>query len=210
LTATPSGAPMPRRRLPKARADARIGMVFQNFALFDHLSAVDNAASIPLRVQNVPYGEALRRARIALVKVGLKDFADHMPHELSGGQQQRVGIARALASDPRVILLDEPTSALDPELVGEVDETIRRLAQTGITMLLSTHDVNFAASVADRVVFLHDGRIIEQGTPDILRAPSTPEFAAFLRHPDDDAQPVRAATPEPKTFVLPSGLEPTR
>ncbi|SAK49008.1 polar amino acid ABC transporter inner membrane subunit [Caballeronia fortuita] len=186
LTSTGSGAPMPRRRLAKARADARIGMVFQNFALFDHLSALDNAASIPVRVQHVPRVEAARRARIALLKVGLKDFADHMPHELSGGQQQRVGIARALASDPRVILFDEPTSALDPELVGEVDETIRRLARTGITMLLSTHDIDFAASVADRIVFLHDGRIIEQGTPDILRAPKTPEFAAFLRHPEDD------------------------
>ncbi|MBN3727517.1 amino acid ABC transporter permease/ATP-binding protein [Burkholderia sp. Ac-20379] len=210
LTSTETGAPLPRRRLAKSRAEARIGMVFQNFALFDHLSAVDNAAAIPLRVQHVPHVEASRRARIALLKVGLKDFSDHMPHEMSGGQQQRVGIARALASDPRVILLDEPTSALDPELVGEVDETIRRLAQTGITMLLSTHDINFAASVADRVVFLHDGRIIEQGPPSILRAPATAEFAAFLRHPDDDKPAPAAMQPPPRTFVLPASLEPTR
>ena len=194
MTTDDKGKPLSRRRLPKSRAAARIGMVFQNFALFDHISALDNAAVIPLRVQGVARVEASRRGRIALLKVGLKDFADRMPHELSGGQQQRVGIARALASEPKLVLFDEPTSALDPELVGEVDETIRGLARTGITMLLSTHDVNFAASVADRVVFLHNGKIIEEGPPSIIRSPQSPEFAAFLRHPDDASTKVAAAT----------------
>jgi polar amino acid transport system permease protein len=140
-----------------------------------------------------------------------------MPHELSGGQQQRVGIARALASEPRLVLFDEPTSALDPELVGEVDETIRGLARTGITMLLSTHDVNFAASVADRVVFLHDGRIIEEGPPSIIRAPQSAEFAAFLRHPDDGIAKASASAANAlvadavkKRPAAPPHLEPSR
>jgi len=217
MTTDAKGQPLSRRRLPKSRAAARIGMVFQNFALFDHISALDNAAVIPLRVQGVGRVEASRRGRIALLKVGLKDFADRMPHELSGGQQQRVGIARALASDPKLVLFDEPTSALDPELVGEVDETIRGLARTGITMLLSTHDVNFAASVADRVVFLHDGKIIEEGLPSIIRSPQSPEFAAFLRHPDDgiakasaSAASARASDAVKKRPAVPPHLEPSR
>jgi len=217
MTTDAKGQPLSRRRLPKSRADARIGMVFQNFALFDHISALDNAAVIPLRVQGVARVEASRRGRIALLKVGLKDFADRMPHELSGGQQQRVGIARALASEPRLVLFDEPTSALDPELVGEVDETIRGLARTGITMLLSTHDVNFAASVADRVVFLHDGRIIEEGPPSIIRAPQSAEFAAFLRHPDDGIAKASASAANAlvadavkKRPAAPPHLEPSR
>jgi polar amino acid transport system permease protein len=202
------GKPLPRRQLPIARARARVGMVFQNFALFDHLTVLDNAAVIPLRVQGRDRVEASRRGHNALLKVGLQNFTDRMPHELSGGQQQRVGIARALASEPRLILLDEPTSALDPELVGEVEETIRGLARSGITLLLSTHDVNFAASVADRIVFLHDGQIIEQGPPSILREPQTSEFAAFLRHPDS-AREVLVPQP-PALFTVPANLEPMR
>lgn len=202
------GRPLPRRQLPKVRARARVGMVFQNFALFDHLTVLDNAAVIPLRVQGRDRVQASRRGYHALLKVGLQNFIDRMPHELSGGQQQRVGIARALASEPRLILLDEPTSALDPELVGEVEETIRGLARSGITLLLSTHDVNFAASVADRIVFLHDGQIIEQGPPSILRDPKTAEFAAFLRHPD---APREILVPQPPAlFTVPANLEPMR
>lgn len=202
------GKPLSLRQLPTARARARVGMVFQNFALFDHLSVLDNAAVIPLRVQGRDRVESSRRGYNALLKVGLQNFTERMPHELSGGQQQRVGIARALASEPRLILLDEPTSALDPELVGEVQETIRGLAQSGITLLLSTHDVNFAASVADRIVFLHDGQIIEQGPPSILREPKTAEFAAFLRLPDTPRQVL--APQSPALFTVPASLEPMR
>jgi polar amino acid transport system permease protein len=194
LTVDDRDRPVSARRLPARRVAARIGLVFQNFALFEHMSALENASVIPLRVQGVARMEAAKRGRVALLKVGLGHFADRMPFELSGGQQQRVGIARALASDPRIILLDEPTSALDPELVGEVNETIRALAKTGITMLLSTHDVGFAASVADRVVFLHNGKIIEEGPPGILQAPKSAEFAAFLRHPVQDTRTAPSAT----------------
>ncbi|MDQ0394430.1 amino acid ABC transporter permease/ATP-binding protein [Labrys monachus] len=177
-----TGRPLPYRKLVQARAAARIGMVFQNFALFGHLTALENAMSIPRWVQRLASNEAAHRGRVALIKVGLAGFADRLPHELSGGQQQRVGIARALAGDPQLLLFDEPTSALDPELVGEVNQTIRSLAHTGITMLLSTHDIGFAASVADRIVFLDGGRIAEEGGPDILARPATPALASFLRH----------------------------
>jgi polar amino acid transport system permease protein len=180
-----SGRALPERLLPMNRARSGIGIVFQHFALFDHLTALDNAMSIPLRVQGVQEELARAKGLRALRAVGLGDFVANLPHELSGGQQQRVGIARALAAEPRILLFDEPTSALDPELVREVNQTIRNLAQTGITMIISTHDVAFAASVADRVVFLQGGQLIEQGPPSILNQPETDAFATFLKHEQD-------------------------
>ena len=185
------GRRMPARRLPAARAAARVGLVFQNFALFDHMTALQNVMTIPLLVQRRGRPAARRLAADALASVGLAGFADRLPHQLSGGQQQRVGIARALAGQPRILLFDEPTSALDPELVEEVNQTVRQLAHSGITMLISTHDVRFARSVADRVIFLHEGRIVEECAPALLGRPATPEFAAFLRH----AAPAAGASP---------------
>jgi polar amino acid transport system permease protein len=160
----------------------RIGMVFQHFNLFDHFTALENIMEAPVRV----YGEAADKMRalgISLLgAVGLSAHADHLPHRLSGGQQQRVAIARALAISPRLMLFDEPTSALDPELVGEVLEVIRRLAEAGMTMMVVTHEVRFAREVADRVVFMDEGRVIEQGPPeDVLDHPKHERTQRFLR-----------------------------
>ncbi|MCX8999706.1 amino acid ABC transporter permease/ATP-binding protein [Rhizobiaceae bacterium BDR2-2] len=177
----PSGAPLPARALPANRAAARIGIVFQNFALFDHLTAEENVMSIPVIVQKDAKPVARAKARRALDQVGLSAFYHSLPHELSGGQQQRVAIARALASNPQLILFDEPTSALDPELVREVHSTIRKLADMGMTLVISTHDVDFARSVADQIVFLQHGVLVEQGPPSIIDNPQTQTFAAYLR-----------------------------
>jgi polar amino acid transport system permease protein len=179
---TSAGKPLPERLLPANRAASGVGIVFQHFALFDHMSALQNVMSIPRLVQRLPDQVARTKAQRALRTVGLAKFENSFPHELSGGQQQRVGIARALAAEPNVLLFDEPTSALDPELVREVNQTIRDLALTGITMLISTHDIAFASSVADRIVFLEKGKLVEEGTPDILEKPTTDAFSAFLRH----------------------------
>jgi polar amino acid transport system permease protein len=173
---------VPTRNLARARADARIGMVFQHFNLFDHFTALENIMEAPVRV----YGEATEKARALgmslLNAVGLSAHADHFPHRLSGGQQQRVAIARALAISPRLMLFDEPTSALDPELVGEVLAVIRRLAEAGMTMIVVTHEVRFAREVADRVVFIDEGRVIEQGPPeDVLDRPKHERTQRFLR-----------------------------
>ncbi len=172
----------PIRDLAKARADARIGMVFQQFNLFNHLTAVQNISEAPIQV----YGEEPKRARSLalslLASVGLARHADHLPHRLSGGQQQRVAIARALAISPRLMLFDEPTSALDPELVGEVLAVIRRLAEAGMTMIVVTHEIRFAREVADRVVFMDEGTIVEDGTPaDVLDNPKEERTQRFLR-----------------------------
>lgn len=185
------GRPLAQRHLPANRARSGIGIVFQHFALFDHLSALENVMSIPLRVQGEQPEIARSKAMRALKMVGLEDFAASLPHELSGGQKQRVGIARALAAEPQVLLFDEPTSALDPELVREVNQTMRTLAQTGITMIISTHDIAFAAGVADRVVFLQNGQLIEEGPPAILKQPATRDFATFLEH-EQETQHVHA------------------
>ena len=171
----------PQRDVWRARAAARIGMVFQSFNLFDHLSALDNIAEAPVRV----YGEnpAAARAKAAdlLAAVGLAHHAGHLPHRLSGGQQQRVAIARALAVAPRLMLFDEPTSALDPELVDEVLKGIRELAEAGMTMIVVTHELRFARQVADRVVFMDEGRVIEQGPPaGVLDNPREPRTRRFL------------------------------
>ncbi len=143
----------------------QLGMVFQRFHLFPHLSALGNVLEAPMKVKGLRRKEAERIAYELLDKVGLRDKADTYPSKLSGGQQQRVAIARALAMQPEVLLLDEPTSALDPELVGEVLQVIQKLAQEGMTMVLVTHEMQFARKVADRVIFMEDGVIVEEGPP---------------------------------------------
>jgi len=163
---------------------ARIGMVFQRFNLFAHLTALENIVEAPVQVLGVAKTEAEKRALDLLARVGLKDKAGHYPHELSGGQQQRVAIARAVAMEPRLMLFDEPTSALDPELVGEVLESMRRLAADGMTMILVTHELAFAREVADRVIMMADGQVVEDAAPaDFFSAPQHPRSKAFLaRH----------------------------
>ena len=143
-----------------------IGMVFQNFLLFNHLTALGNVKLGLTKVKHMSDEAATEKAMRELSRVGLADRADHYPGQLSGGQQQRVGIARALAMDPRVMLFDEPTSALDPELIGEVLEVMRKLALDGMTMVVVTHEMGFAREVADRIVFMEKGYIVEEGSPD--------------------------------------------
>jgi len=159
----------------------RVGMVFQSFHLFPHLSALANVTAAPQYVLGIGAAEAEARARGLLGRVGLADRVDAMPHALSGGQQQRVAIARALAMEPVVLLLDEPTSALDPRLTGEVLSVIADLAAGGQTMVLVTHEIDFARRVAHRVVVMAAGRIVESGAPgDVLDRPRTAETRAFL------------------------------
>lgn len=146
----------------------RIGMVFQNFFLFDHLTAVRNVEVALIKVKGMKPKEAREKALYELRQVGMEDWAEHYPAELSGGQAQRVSIARALAMDPDVILFDEPTSALDPELTREVLEVMKKLAQAGMTMLVVTHEMGFACSVANRIMFMEHGEIKEQGSPEEL------------------------------------------
>ncbi len=145
-----------------------IGMVFQNFLLFNHLTALDNVMIGLTKVKKMPREQAIKKAMEELRRVGLLDRADHYPGQLSGGQQQRVAIARALAMDPRVMLFDEPTSALDPELIGEVLGVMEKLARDRMTMLVVTHEMGFAREVADRIVFMEKGNIVEDGSPDDL------------------------------------------
>jgi polar amino acid transport system ATP-binding protein len=163
---------------------ARIGMVFQRFNLFAHLTVLENVVEAPVQVLGVARADAEKRALDLLARVGLKDKASHYPHELSGGQQQRVAIARAVAMEPRLMLFDEPTSALDPELVGEVLESMRRLAADGMTMILVTHELAFAREVADRVIMMADGQVVEDAAPaNFFSAPQHPRSKAFLaRH----------------------------
>jgi len=165
-----------------ARVRAEVGMVFQSFNLFPHLSALRNVALGPLRVRGMSREAADARAQTLLDKVGLADQAHKLPGQLSGGQQQRVAIARALAMEPKVLLFDEPTSALDPEMVGEVLAVMQALAHTGVTMLIVTHEMGFARRVADRVVFMEDGLIVEVAPPDaFFSAPREPRTQAFLQ-----------------------------
>lgn len=147
------------------RIRTRLGMVFQSFNLWTHMTVLENVIEAPVHVQKVPKSEAVEMARELLAKVGIADKADQFPAHLSGGQQQRAAIARALAMRPDVLLFDEPTSALDPELVGEVLRVIRDLAEEGRTMVIVTHEMRFARDVAGEVIFLHEGRIEEQGPP---------------------------------------------
>lgn len=150
------------------RVRSHVGMVFQNFLLFNHLTALDNVMIGLTRVKKMPREQAVKKAMEELRRVGLLDRADHYPGQLSGGQQQRVAIARALAMDPRVMLFDEPTSALDPELIGEVLGVMEKLARDRMTMLVVTHEMGFAREVADRIVFMEKGSIVEEGSPDEL------------------------------------------
>jgi len=160
---------------------ANVGMVFQRFNLFPHMTALDNITEAQVRVLGRTQDEAHHRASTLLDRVGLADHVDHYPAQLSGGQQQRVAIARALAMDPELMLFDEPTSALDPELVGEVLSVMRDLAGSGMTMIVVTHEIGFAREVADQVVFMADGVVVEQGTPDeVLGSPREPRTRDFL------------------------------
>ncbi len=158
-----------------------IGMVFQNFLLFNHLTALGNVKLGLTRVKKMSDQAATEKALRELERVGLADKAGHYPGQLSGGQQQRVGIARALAMDPRIMLFDEPTSALDPELIGEVLEVMRKLAKDGMTMLVVTHEMGFAREVADRIVFMEKGYIVEEGSPnEMFNHPKFPRTREFL------------------------------
>ncbi|MEU6444494.1 amino acid ABC transporter ATP-binding protein [Streptomyces sp. NPDC047046] len=160
----------------------RIGFVFQNFNLFPHLTVLDNVAAAPVATGRLGKEEAKDLARGLLARVGLAERAGAYPRQLSGGQQQRVAIARALALRPEVVLFDEPTSALDPELVGEVLAVIRDLATSGTTLVVVTHEIGFAREIADQVVFLDEGRVVEQGPPtQVLDHPSHPRTRDFLR-----------------------------
>ncbi|MDO8210789.1 amino acid ABC transporter ATP-binding protein [Conexibacter sp. CPCC 206217] len=170
---------------PSVRAAAvrrRLGMVFQAFNLFPHLTVLENVTLAPRRAHGKQRKAAEERARELLARFGLDGREDAYPDRLSGGQQQRVAIVRALAPNPRALLLDEVTSALDPELVGEVLEAVRELKADGITMLITTHEMGFAREVADEVCFLHEGLILERGAPEeIFTAPQQPETQRFLR-----------------------------
>jgi len=167
------------RNIARQRRD--IGMVFQRFNLFPHMTALENIIEAPIQVLGVPKAEALEQARALLARVGLADKAGHYPSMLSGGQQQRVAIARALAMKPQAMLFDEPTSALDPETVGEVLQVMKQLAEEGMTMVVVTHEMGFAREVADRVVVLDQGELIEQGPPEqIFSRPAPPRTQAFL------------------------------
>ncbi|WP_035572233.1 amino acid ABC transporter ATP-binding protein [Halomonas halocynthiae] len=167
------------RALQQIRTE--VGMVFQQFNLFPHLSVLDNVTLSPMKVRNTPRAEATQTANRLLERVGIADQSDKYPTQLSGGQQQRVALARALAMEPRLMLFDEPTSALDPEMIGEVLDAMRELAREGMTMVIVTHEMNFAREVADRVIYIHKGEIVEQGTPeDVFDNPQNERTQSFL------------------------------
>ncbi|MFF9622757.1 amino acid ABC transporter ATP-binding protein [Streptomyces griseosporeus] len=160
------GQPLPAEGKPLARLRAEVGMVFQSFNLFAHKTVLQNVSLGQVKVRGRGRAEADRRSRELLERVGVADQADKYPAQLSGGQQQRVAIARALAMDPKALLFDEPTSALDPEMINEVLEVMRQLAREGMTMVVVTHEMGFARSAANRVVFMADGRIVEDRSPE--------------------------------------------
>ena len=163
------------------RIRAKLAMVFQQFNLWSHMTVLQNVIEAPIHVLKVPRDQAVERGEAVLRRVGMHDRKDYYPAHLSGGQQQRAAIARALAMEPEVMLFDEPTSALDPELVGEVLRVMRGLAEEGRTMLVVTHEMGFAREVSDRVMFLHEGRVEENGTPDeVFDSPRSERFRQFL------------------------------
>ena len=159
----------------------KMGMVFQHFNLFPHMTILDNMTLAPIHVKHMPKAEAEQKAHALLERVGLGDRAEAYPIQLSGGQKQRVAIVRALMMEPEVMLFDEPTSALDPEMVGEVLEVMKELAQEGMTMVVVTHEMGFAREVGNRVLFMADGKLVEQGSPaDIFEHPQNPRLQDFL------------------------------
>ncbi|MBD8662302.1 amino acid ABC transporter ATP-binding protein [Rhizobium sp. CFBP 8752] len=165
-----------------AKVRAEVGMVFQSFNLFPHMTVLRNVMLAPMRVRKASPEDAERKARELLARVGISEQAEKFPGQLSGGQQQRVAIARALAMEPGVLLFDEPTSSLDPEMVGEVLDVMRKLAGTGVTMIIVTHEMGFARQVADRVIFMDAGRLVEAGTPaEIFDNPREERTRSFLR-----------------------------
>jgi octopine/nopaline transport system ATP-binding protein len=171
--------PTDRRQVDRIRS--RLSMVFQGFNLFSHMTVLENVIEGPVHVQKRPRAEVLAEATVLLKKVGIAEKCDHYPSHLSGGQQQRAAIARALASNPGVMLFDEPTSALDPELVGEVLRVIRDLAREGRTMLIVTHEIAFAREVSSRVIFIDEGKILEDGPPEkVLVDPQSDRCRKFL------------------------------
>ncbi|WP_027520615.1 amino acid ABC transporter ATP-binding protein [Bradyrhizobium sp. Ec3.3] len=157
-----------------------VGMVFQSYNLFPHLTVVQNIMLAPRMVKGIKAKEAREIADTVISKVGLREKMDYYPEQLSGGQQQRVAIARSLAMEPKLMLFDEVTSALDPQLTGEVLRVMEQLAADGMTMILVTHEMAFARKVADRVIYMRDGKVHEMGSSDILRTPATPELASFV------------------------------
>lgn len=164
-----------------AKQRSEIGMVFQRFNLFPHLTAIENVIEAPIGVKKLSKADATKKGLELLSSVGLSDKADHYPAQLSGGQQQRVAIARALAMEPKLMLFDEPTSALDPELVGDVLDVMRNLAKSGMTMIVVTHEIGFAREVADRVVFMDSGVVVEDGTPSqVIDKPQNARTKAFI------------------------------
>lgn len=169
----------------------QVGMIFQDFNLFDHLNALENVQIALVRVKKMDKAKARERASAELRRVGLAEHASQYPAELSGGQKQRVSIARALAMDPKVMLLDEPTSALDPELIGEVHAVIKDLVANGMTMLMATHQIGFASVLADEIIFMEDGTIVEQGPPTKIlldaECARTKEFCAKITHISGDS-----------------------
>jgi glutamate transport system ATP-binding protein len=175
------GSPLPAEGRELARLRSDVGMVFQQFNLFAHKSVLDNVTLGPVKVRGQPRRQAEQRARELLQRVGVEDQANKLPAQLSGGQQQRVAIARALAMDPKLIMFDEPTSALDPEMIKEVLDVMGDLADAGMTMMVISHEMGFARSAANRVVFMDAGQILEQGPPDEFFAdPRTERAKDFL------------------------------
>ncbi|ETY71041.1 amino acid ABC transporter ATP-binding protein [Bifidobacterium moukalabense] len=161
---------------------SKLGMVFQRFNLFPHMTALENVMEAPVRVKHMGRKEARELAVQELERVGMGERLDYYPAQLSGGQQQRVAIARALAMKPQIMLFDEPTSALDPELVGEVLNVMLSLAKDGMTMVVVTHEIGFAREVADQIVFMDGGVVVEKGGPEIIDDPHEPRFKDFLQH----------------------------
>jgi len=176
-----SGDPVPANRKQVDRIRSKLGMVFQQFNLWSHMTVMENVIEAPVHVLKVPKSQAKEQAESVLQRVGLFDRKDYYPAHLSGGQQQRAAIARALAMNPDLLLFDEPTSALDPELVHEVLRVMRGLAEDGSTMLVVTHEMGFAREVSNRVMFLHQGRVEEDGSPEqVFDRPRSERFKEFL------------------------------
>ncbi|WP_120498028.1 ABC transporter ATP-binding protein [Kiloniella sp. EL199] len=181
MKATKSGEPLPADNKQIERIRSKLSMVFQGFNLWSHMTTLENIIEAPIHVLGLSKAEAIERANEMMEKVGIYERKDYYPAHMSGGQQQRVAIARALAMDPSVMLFDEPTSALDPELVGEVLKVIRDLAEEGRTMIVVTHEMGFAREVSNQTLFLHKGRILEQGNPqEIFANPQSERFKQFI------------------------------